>query len=84
MHYKQNLCIDGSQTTSKHFILDLLSEAASGRSESLMGKLQSAIEINTVKESQIWDIKNKLKPKKRRHKTILCNFSLGRIILNCM
>lgn len=53
MHYKQNLCIDGSQTTSKHFILDLLSEAASGRSESLMGKLQSAIEINTVKESQI-------------------------------
>lgn len=41
--------ICGSQTTHKHFVLDLLSEAASGRSDSLMGK--ATIDINTEKET---------------------------------
>lgn len=39
------------QTIYKHFFLDLLSEAASGRSDSLMG--EATIEINTRKETQI-------------------------------
>lgn len=47
------------QTIHQHFSLDLLPEAASGRSDSLMG--EATTEINTRKETWIWDIQNKLK-----------------------
>lgn len=60
------------QTIHKHFIIDLLSEAASGRNKGLMGEV--TIETNTRKKTWIWDTQKKLKTCKSTRKAILYNF----------
>lgn len=78
----ETFIIYSTQTIHKHFILDLQSEAASGRSDSLMR--EATIEINTRKDTWIWDIQKKLKTYKAHLRLFCVTFSLAIVILSSM